>query len=241
MGKTARSSATPGVGFCQRCAVRQGHERNPDRMAKPSYSDSVFINCPFDDEYLAKFRAIVFAIQDCGFAPRCTLESNDSGETRVDKLYRLITLSRFGVHDISRTQLDGTNNLPRFNMPLELGIFLGASKLGTGRQRQKKCLVLDSERYRYQQFCSDIAGQDIKAHNDEPIQVARAVRNWLHSAERERPMPTARTVAKRFQRFEDELPTFCEVLDLDIADLNENFSDLTTLIEEWLRQNSRSR
>ena len=48
-------------------------------------------------------------------------------------------------------------------MPLELGIFLGAKRFGRAEQKGKVCLILDTERYRYQQFMSDIAGQDISA------------------------------------------------------------------------------
>jgi len=48
-------------------------------------------------------------------------------------------------------------------MPLELGIFLGAKRFGGPKQKRKNCLILDREKYRYQQYCSDIAGQDIKA------------------------------------------------------------------------------
>jgi len=37
-------------------------------------SDNVFINCPFDSDYKPLFDAIVFAIFDFGFVPRCSLE-----------------------------------------------------------------------------------------------------------------------------------------------------------------------
>jgi hypothetical protein len=43
---------------------------------------------------------------------------DDGSETRIDKLYRIVEASRFGIHDLSRTELDAVNNLPRFNMPL---------------------------------------------------------------------------------------------------------------------------
>lgn len=135
----------------------------------PGYDDFVFINCPFDDRYQELFRAIVFAVVDCGFSPRCALERSDSGETRIDKLFRIISECRYGIHDISATELDPVNRLPRFNMPLELGIFLGATRYGTTKQRRKSCLILDREQYRYQKFCSDIAGQDPKTHEGEPM------------------------------------------------------------------------
>ena len=85
---------------------------------------------------------------------------------------------RWGIHDISRTDVN-SHGLPRFNMPLELGLFLDAKRFGTGPQTRKSCLVLDRDRYRYQEFISDIAGQDIVAHADDPAEAIKAVRDWL--------------------------------------------------------------
>jgi hypothetical protein len=124
-----------------------------------SYERNVFINCPFDHEYHRLFRALVFAIQDCGFTPRCALEVEDASEVRILKIVRIIEESRYGVHDVSRTELDEASRLPRFNMPLELGLFLGAKHFGDSEQRTKACIIFDRERYRYQAFCSDIAGR----------------------------------------------------------------------------------
>jgi hypothetical protein len=91
-----------------------------------AYDRSVFINCPFDDRYRPLFHAIIFAVHDCGFLARCALELEDSGEERIRKIKRIIRECQYGVHDISRVQLDSGTGLPRFNMPLELGLFLGA-------------------------------------------------------------------------------------------------------------------
>jgi len=54
----------------------------------------------------------------------------DSSEFRLDKIYSMIGDSNYGIHDISRVELGLESKLPRFNMPLELGIFLGAKKYG---------------------------------------------------------------------------------------------------------------
>jgi hypothetical protein len=86
----------------------------------------VFINCPFDDDFAPGFRALVFGVIACGYRVRCAREVDDAAETRIEKLYRIIEQSRYGIHDISRTELDEASQLPRFNMPLELGMFLGA-------------------------------------------------------------------------------------------------------------------
>src|SRR4051794_260570 len=102
-----------------------------------SSSRDVFINCPFDDDFAAGFRALVFGVIACGFRARCAREMDDGTETRIDKLYRIIEQCRFGLHDLSRTELDSVNSLPRFNMPLELGILLGAKRFGDEGQKQK--------------------------------------------------------------------------------------------------------
>ena len=50
-----------------------------DRKKGPGYEDSVFVNCPFDEEYEELFDAIVFSVHDCGFVARGALEASDSG------------------------------------------------------------------------------------------------------------------------------------------------------------------
>lgn len=167
-------------------------------MARTEYSGSVFVNCPFDDEYKPIRDALVFAIFDCGFQPRSSLEENDAGAVRVDKIQRIIAECKYGIHDISRTELDEHNHLPRFNMPLELGMFIGARRFGDRKQKLKNCLVLDRDQYRYQQFISDIAGQDIRSHNQNPRDAIRAVREWLNATTGRRTIPGGAQIANRF-------------------------------------------
>jgi hypothetical protein len=117
--------------------------------AASRYETSVFVNCPFDIAYTPIFEAIVFALLDCGFTPRCALELDDARQVRFEKILDLVRSCRFEMHDISLTELDRRNRLPRFNMPLELGLFLGAQRFGGGAQRRKACLLLDREPYRW--------------------------------------------------------------------------------------------
>ncbi len=93
-------------------------------------ADGVFINCPFSADYAEKFNAITFTVIRSGFTPRCAREADDAGEIRFEKICRIIRDCGQGVHDISRTEPDPHSGLPRFNMPLELGLFLGARKFG---------------------------------------------------------------------------------------------------------------
>lgn len=148
-------------------------------MAGAERDRSVFINCPFDPEYKLLFDAIQFAVAACGFKARSALEANDAGEVRLHKIVRLIGGARLSIHDISRIELDRINGLPRFNMPIELGIALCAKHLRSDATRDHAFLVLDSERYRYQRFASDLAGVDIAAHGGEVQRVIAAVRDFL--------------------------------------------------------------
>lgn len=207
-------------------------------MARLSYAESVFINCPFDTEYGALLDAIVFAVHDCGFVARCALELQDTGQVRINRLLNLIGECRFGIHDISRTELDAVNQLPRFNMPLELGLFLGAREFGPTKQRTKVCLVLDTERYRYQKFCSDIAGQDPAAHGGDPTAAITVVRNWL------RPyaagaIPGGTRIVERYGKFKTDLPAMIEEAELDPPPLP--FPDYAGLVRAWLRASSATR
>ena len=118
-------------------------------MSRENYNDNVFINCPFDNEYQKKFHAIVCTILRCGLIPHCALEHDDASENRIDKLYRLISFCRFGVHDILNTNLGAEDNLPRFNMPFELGVFLAAKKFGSREQKRKLILVFEKNPFLY--------------------------------------------------------------------------------------------
>ena len=168
-------------------------------MKSPRYNDNVFVNCPFDSAYKSLFDAMVFAIHDCGFIARCALEEEDASQVRIDKIYNIIAHCRYGIHDISRTELDEITGLPRFNMPLEFGVFLGAKKFGTAEQKKKNCLVLDKEQYRYQKFISDIAGQDIQAHDNSPEEIVTVVRNWLRNASNREKIPSPSIIWDHYQ------------------------------------------
>ena len=200
-------------------------------MTSPSYNDNVFLNCPFDSAYKELFDALVFTIHDCGFIARCALEEADASQVRIEKIYDMVAGCRYGIHDISRT--DQTSGLPRFNMPLELGVFLGAKKFGIDEQKRKKCLILDLERYRFQTFISDIAGQDIKAHHNNPQDIVTVVRNWLRNASGRTTIPSGSIIWSHYQGFLSALPLVAQRFELEVNELV--FNDYTFLVAEWLK------
>lgn len=207
---------------------------------RSEYDLSVFINCPFDPAYRKLFQAIVFTVHDCGYIARSALELTDASQVRVNKILQIISECRIGVHDISRTELDRKSKLPRFNMPLELGMFLGAKRYGDARQKRKICLVLDRSPHRYQKFCSDIAGQDISTHGRNPARAINAVRDFLRDATpSDIAIPGGAKICQRYQRFSANLPAFCRQLGQPKERLT--FRDYTGFVSRWLKQHSEPR
>jgi hypothetical protein len=166
----------------------------------------VFVNCPFDAEYKILFDAAVFTIIRSGFVARCALETDNAADNRFDKICQIIRECRYGVHDISRTEADGDPPLPRFNMPLELGLFLGAKKYGGPKHRLKSCVIFDRERYRFQRYISDIAGQDIKAHAGQSRTLIVELASWLRAQSRDPNVPGGAAIADEFRRLTVALP-----------------------------------
>jgi hypothetical protein len=198
----------------------------------PATTRDVFINCPFDSEYKYFFWAIVFVVIRSGFQPRCALEADDSSENRFEKICNIIRECRYGIHDISRTELDEVSELPRFNMPLELGIFIAAKRFGTGAQRLKRCIILDKRRYRYQKFISDIAGQDIHSHETKFTTLIETLATWLRNQSRDPKVPGGRIIATEFNSFRKKLPRICQVRGLHPDELT--FGDYADLVAEYL-------
>jgi hypothetical protein len=204
---------------------------------KATYAASVFINCPFDSGYRSMLFAATFAILDCGYQPRCAQEEEDGGDVRVEKIKRMIQDCKFGLHDISETAL-GANGLPRFNMPFELGLFLGARQFGDSRQKSKVTLIVDREPHRYQAFLSDIAGQDIRSHEGNAETLIMIVRNWLSTSTKRKTIPGAAAIRQRYRDFTAQLPELCAGLQLQPDDLL--FNEFTLIAASWLSQRDQA-
>lgn len=203
-------------------------------MSAARYQRSVFLNCPFDREYQPLFRALVFTVLYARLIPRCALEFDDSAEVRLEKIFRIVGECRLGIHDISRAGLDPATALPRFNMPLELGIFLGCKRFGDGIQGAKRCLVLDVEAYRYRTFLSDVSGQDIHAHQGDPRRLVAEVGAWLRGATGRRRIPGGEQIWSRYSVFLEELPRIGAKSSLLPEELT--FADYARAVSNWLRE-----
>lgn len=206
-------------------------------MTEPAlYRRNVFINCPFDNTYKPLFQAIIFTVQACGFRPRCAQEEDNTADIRIQKIIRIIDDCHYGIHDISKADLDANTQLARFNMPLELGIFIGAHHFAPTRHynRNKKFIVMDSEQFRYQRFISDINGQDIKAHGLQEEAVIQHVRDFLATSSRSQ-LAGADYLTEQFNLFKRRLPDICQRLRWTVERLT--FIDYVNCINIWLEEN----
>lgn len=143
------------------------------------FEKNVFINCPFDVQYYSLLRPLLFTILSFGFNPKIALERSDSGELRINKIFQLIKCSKYSIHDLSRIQSGKRNKFYRLNMPFELGIEYGSRHFSSNHLREKRCLILEKEKYSYIKALSDLSGVDIKSHKNDPATLVREVRNWF--------------------------------------------------------------
>ena len=197
-------------------------------MASGTPNYQVFVNCPFDCDYAPFLKAITFTVYACGFALRCALEVDDASVNRLEKIMRIMGECRLSIHDISRTEIE--EGLPRFNVPLELGLFLGAKKFGGARHKDKQCLILDCDPYRSQRFLSDLAGRDVTSHGGAARGAVVVVRNWLENIESG--SPSGGFIWQYYQDFLTSLPAMCREASLESNDLT--FNEYTRLVILWL-------
>ena len=198
------------------------------------YDDRVFINCPFDEKYLPLFRAAIFTTYICGFCPISSLAEDNGLDSRMDKIFRIIEKYRYGIHDISRTELNPAR-LPRFNMPFELGFFYGARYFGNKHQKTKNALILERKQYSHQQFLSDINGIDLQAHENDPRKIIQHIRNWLCINSRRIDMPGINLIWANYLEFLSRLPELC--ISMGFSSNKEiPFADYCNIVVGWLNK-----
>ncbi|MCL2632210.1 MAG: hypothetical protein FWD45_03870 [Coriobacteriia bacterium] len=138
-----------------------------------SYHTSVFINCPYDEEYYRLLRPMLFVLVSAGLTPIMAADSQDGGSDRLRRILSEIKRARFSIHDLSRTES------ARYNMPFEFGLDFACKHYAETQYGDKVFLLLEKEKYLLKRIMSDTGGLDARAHNDDPRQATRIVREWV--------------------------------------------------------------
>jgi hypothetical protein len=143
---------------------------------------SVFLNIPYDDQFEELYLAYIVGLTQLGLKINATLAVPNQG--RLDRIIKLIEESDVSIHDLSRIEL--SDGIPRFNMPLELGLALYRSHTTNGRHR---VFVFEKKAYQMLQSTSDISGIDPQIHRGKPTGVMVGLRNVFHQPRRTTTVP----------------------------------------------------
>jgi hypothetical protein len=199
----------------------------------------IFVNCPYDNEYIGLFNAIIFTVIVLGFIPQAALQDTDGAKIRIEKIVELIEKSKYSIHDISRLVAEEKGEFYRLNMPFELGIDYGAKRF-KNECLCKKFLILEKNKYDYRKAISDISGMDIEAHNNNAATIIECVRNWLVKNTGIKNVPASKRIKDDyFEKF--QLYFFDKAMSLGYAEydyINKiTYTEYLDFISEWLLNN----
>ena len=100
-------------------------------MPRVKRIESVFLNIPYDKQFEDLYLAYIVGLTQLGLRVNATLAVPNQG--RLESIIQLIEESDFSIHDLSRIEV--SEGIPRFNMPVELGLALYRSHIAKGRHR----------------------------------------------------------------------------------------------------------
>ena len=139
--------------------------------------NSVFLNIPYDQEFSSLYVAYIVGLCQLKLVPHLASEI-PGGDRRLNRIFKLIQSCRYSIHDLSRVEVSvSTTAVPRFNMPLELGMTITWQSLHPSRH---SWFVWESEPYRLQRSASDLNGTDPCIHDGTAEGVLRELRNAFH-------------------------------------------------------------
>ncbi len=139
-------------------------------MPKRARRKSVFLNIPYDDEFEDLYLGYIVGLTQLGLTVNAALAIPH--ETRLDAIIQLIEASDLSIHDLSRVELSG--GVPRFNMPLELGLALYHSRKTRGKHLVS---IFDRKPNQAKRSTSDVNGVDLHIHHGSPKHLMIALRN----------------------------------------------------------------
>lgn len=178
---------------------------SPSTLRRRTVENEVFLNIPYDEAFIPLYLAYITGLVHLGLVPRATLEIS-GGTRRLDKIQQLIQRCRYSVHDLSRVELDGTQQpTPRFNMPFELGMAV-AWEL-TAPKNTHTWFVFESTHYRLQRSLSDLNGTDPHIHEGTAAGVLRGLGNALN---RPGAQPTQEQMMRAYIAIYASLPSIME-------------------------------
>ena len=175
--------------------------------ASTLHERSVFINCPFDNNYGPSLDAIIFTATCCGFEPRSALETDKTSDSRLKRIVDALRSSSLSIHDLSLVYGDAETGVARLNMPLELGIAMAMKLAHENRESERPhdwtALVLSGSAY--VRAVSDLNGHDLKRYEGRDLLVAQVMAWLVTRMKNGRTTFTPKDVLKALPEFDERL------------------------------------
>jgi hypothetical protein len=195
---------------------------------------NVFINCPFDNEFYPLLKGIFFVLIYLDFKPKIA-ETSDSGQVRILKIKDLMLSSPLSIHDLSRIDPLVTDAAARLNMAFEMGIDFGLKYSGIAELEAKRFLILEKEDHRYKTFLSDISGNDIKSHRNDPELVIKSIRDWIKAQGQEAAIPRHKLIFSAYNEFSLFYNQMISAEGYDPKEITAlTFSDVIEIMANWI-------
>jgi hypothetical protein len=194
---------------------------------------NVFINCPFDNQYFPLLKPLLFTVIYIDLIPQIS-ETTDSGQTRINHIVKLMSVSKYSIHDLSRVEKISRKDYPRFNMPFECGIDFGLKASNNDEFGAKRFLILEKEPYRYKSIISDIAGNDIRSHKNDPQEIIKSIRDWFKVLQHK--VPWSNTIWLAYAEFEADFELILLKNGHDPKSIYSiTFSDIIENMTAWIK------
>lgn len=84
---------------------------------------------------------------------------------------------------------------------------------------------------------SDVAGQDIESHGNDPEKAINAVRSWPRINSQRNDIPGGKEMWERYPRFQHDLPSLLQNARISPSELDgpTYYMDYVNFVVEWLR------
>lgn len=146
------------------------------------------------------YLAYIAGLSALGLNPQSSIEIA-GGDRRLDRIFNLIQICPYSVHDLSRVELDTRRPVtPRFNMPLELGLAIAWQKMNPEKH---VWFVFEAKQRRIEKSMSDLSGTDTYIHGGRPYGLFRELLNAFVQQPRQTSVDQMRRV---FVELQEALP-----------------------------------
>ncbi len=163
-------------------------------MPRSKKLEPVFLNIPYDLQFQDLYIAYIVGLTQLGMDVTATLAHPN--QDRLAKIIELIEKCKLSIHDLSR--IESSKGIPRFNMPLELGIALYRST-----KAEHNVFVFESKALRAQRSTSDINKLDPRIHSGNPKGVISALHSIFWQPNNP---PTVPEMLRSFKAVKTKLP-----------------------------------